>query len=191
MEILMTLKQLFPLKILFSLSLIVNLTITEGLYAECVCFELEGQFGEEIKAVLKKYAKDKNINANSKVIEVDTNNADNTENTESFVGSQMFNSFSVESGATSDIQKGQKLYNRDCASCHGERAEKSVRTRPGIVNWDTEKIISELRSYQTRDYEGQSRFVKEQMTQRYRKQDIVDIANYIHSLKENKEKIVK
>ena len=163
-------------KLLITTLLSINLVSA----SECVCFELKGEFGEEIREILKKYSK----NLGSKDIKVVRENDDLTPQERNFIDSLLGTNKPTGAGAyQANKENGEKLYKRDCASCHGEKAETSVATRKAINSWKANDIVDELKSYQNQTFEGQSRFVKNQIAQRYSKDDMRDIAYFIESLK--------
>ncbi len=165
-------KTLFTLMIAIFLSNNVNAN-------ECVCFELKGEFGEEIRAILQKYSK----NLGSKDIKVVREDADLTAQERSFLGSLLGSGDVAPSAREANLENGGKLYGRDCASCHGEKGEVSVANKKPINTWSAKDIVDELKSYQNQTFEGQSRFVKNQIALRYTKRDMDDIGNYVESLK--------
>ena len=146
---------------------------------ECVCFELKGEFGEEIKAILKKYSK----NLGSKDIQVIREDADLTIQEKSFLESLIGTGEVASSNQKNDLENGKKLYNRDCASCHGEKGEIAVAKKTPINTWSAQDIADESKSYQNQDFQGQSRFIKNQIAQRYTKKDMEDVGAYVESLK--------
>lgn len=146
---------------------------------ECVCFELKGEFGEEIKAILKKYSK----NLGSKDIQVVREDADLTVQEKSFLQSLIGTGEVASSSQKNDLENGKKLYNRDCASCHGEKGEIAVAKKAPINTWSAQNIADEIKSYQDQSFQGQSRFVKNQIAQRYTKKDMEDVGAYVESLK--------
>ncbi len=146
---------------------------------ECVCFELKGEFGEEIKAILKKYSK----NLGSKDIQVIREDADLTTQERSFLESLIGTGKVTPSSKQANLEKGKKLYERDCASCHGEKGEISVAKQAPINTWKAQDIVNEIKSYQNQSFQGQSRFVKNQIAQRYTKKDMEDVGAYVESLR--------
>lgn len=154
-----------------------------SLYAnnECVCFELKGEFGDEIRAILQKYSK----NLGSKDIKVVREDADLSTAERSFleslVGSAKVSGDNVNTKAY-DIENGKKLYERDCASCHGINAEIPLSGNAAIATWKADDIVIEIRDYQLGQYEGPSRFVKQTTANTYRSKDMNDIAQYIQTL---------
>lgn len=146
---------------------------------ECVCFELKGEFGEEIKAILKKYSK----NLGSRDIQVVREDADLTIQEKSFLQSLIGTGEVASSSQKYNLENGKKLYNRDCASCHGEKGEIAVAKKAPINTWSAQNIADEIKSYQDQSFQGQSRFVKNQIAQRYTKKDMEDVGAYVESLK--------
>ena len=82
-----------------------------------------------------------------------------------------------------NLENGKKLYERDCASCHGQKGEIFVASKPPINTWKASDIVNEIRSYQNQTFEGQSRFVKNQVAQRYTRRDMEDIGAYLETLR--------
>ncbi len=146
---------------------------------ECVCFELKGEFGEEIKAILQKYSK----NLGSKDIKVVREDADLTLQERNFLDSLLGTGSVAANSRGADLEKGKKLYERDCATCHGQKAEIAVASKKPINTWKASDIASEIKTYQNQSFEGQSRFIKNQVAQRYTKRDMDDIGAYIETLK--------
>lgn len=147
---------------------------------ECICFELKGEFGEEIKAIMKKYSK----NLGSKNIEVVREDADITPQEKSFLDS-LIGTGNAPSTTNKgyDLDNGKKLYDKDCASCHGEKGEIAIAKKSPINTWKAKDIVRELKSYQNQSFQGQSRFVKTQIAQKYTKRNMQEIAAYIETLK--------
>lgn len=146
---------------------------------ECVCFELKGEFGEEIKAIMQKYSK----NLGSKDIKVVREDADLTIQERSFLDSLLGTGSVASSSKTLDLEKGKKFYERDCASCHGKKGEVSVASKAPINTWKAGDIADEIKTYQNQSFEGQSRFIKNQVAQRYTRRDMEDIGAYVESLR--------
>ena len=87
------------------------------------------------------------------------------------------------SAKQANLENGKKLYDRDCASCHGEKGEISVAKKSPINTWSAQNIADEIKSYQDQSFQGQSRFVKNQIATRYTKKDMEDVGAYVESLK--------
>ena len=146
---------------------------------ECVCFELKGEFGEEIKAIMQKYSK----NLGSKNIKVVREDADLTVQERSFLDSIIGTGEVGSNVRAANLENGEKLYNRDCANCHGEKGEVSVAGTKPINTWKAQAIADEIKTYADQTFEGQSRFVKNQIALRYTKRDMLDVGTYIETLK--------
>ncbi|WP_199770097.1 c-type cytochrome [Helicobacter mesocricetorum] len=146
---------------------------------DCICFELKGEFGEEIKAILKKYSK----NLDSKDIQIIREDADLTTQEKSFLESLIGTGKVDSSNKRANLENGEKLFQRDCATCHGKNAEVSIVGKPSINTWKAADIADELKSYQNQTFQGQSRFIKNQIAQRYTKKDMEDIGYYIETLR--------
>ncbi|WP_297812244.1 c-type cytochrome [uncultured Helicobacter sp.] len=146
---------------------------------ECICFELKGEFGEEIKAILQKYSK----NLGSKDIKVVREDADITIQERSFLDSVLGTASVAATSKTANLENGKKLYERDCASCHGSKGEISTAGKTPINTWKAKDIAEEIKTYQNQSFDGQSRFVKNQIAQRYVRRDMEDIGAYLETLK--------
>ncbi|WP_201273972.1 c-type cytochrome [Helicobacter sp. MIT 11-5569] len=162
------------------LTLTCAITISSSLYAgECICFELKGEFGEEIKAIMKKYSK----NLGGDNIKVVREDADLTPQERSFLASMLGEGEVSGNTRGANLENGKKLYDRDCASCHGKKGELSVAGTKRINTWKANAIADEIKTYANQSFEGQSRFIKNQIAQRYTKRDMNDIGAYVESLK--------
>lgn len=80
------------------------------------------------------------------------------------------------------LENGKRLYERDCAHCHGEKAEISIHGKPPLASWESKDIVIELRDYQLGEYEGESKFIKRTIASTYRTKEMQEIALYIKSL---------
>ncbi|WP_156938055.1 c-type cytochrome [Helicobacter rodentium] len=165
-------------KMLSTLACMAILSSTLGAN-ECICFELKGEFGEEIKAIMQKYSK----NLGSKDIKVVREDADITIQERSFLDSIIGTGVVASNAKGANLENGKKLYERDCASCHGQKGEIFVASKPPINTWKASDIVNEIRSYQNQTFEGQSRFVKNQVAQRYTRRDMEDIGAYLETLR--------
>lgn len=147
---------------------------------ECICFELEGKFGEEIKAILMKYAKnlgDEDI----KIIK-----EQGTPEQQSFVNSLLgVGSADLgDSGDASDPESMKEFYNSSCASCHGEQGDEMLGGMGKPLHaYSADEISEAIRSYQDGDYQGSARFVKQSVTQPLVKREVRSLARYIEQLK--------
>lgn len=147
---------------------------------ECICFELKGEFGEEIKAILHKYTKnmgDKNITI------IPENDKKSQSFAESLVGI-------VDGGGSKaegyDAAMAQKFYYNGCSSCHGDKGEATGYGGKAIRDMSKEDILDAIYSYQDGSYKGASRFSKSTATAPLRKIDSINLAEYISKLKETK-----
>lgn len=169
--------------------------------AEIVCFELSGEFGEEIRAVLEKY---KNQIENGDIKTIKNNSmlqsylpAENTSPKElqtqaekaaaangiTLPPSPKLNTQNSVNGI--DLALGERLYSRDCASCHGAKGEEKVLDRAAINTWSAEDIATELYHYQTYEFTGRSRFIKNQIAQRYIERDRKSIGAFVAQFGKN------
>lgn len=164
--------------------------------AEIVCFELSGEFGEEIRAVLEKY---KSQIENGEV------KTKNNSMLQSYLPAAKEPQTQAEKAAASngitlppppkinaqksadgvDLALGERLYSRDCASCHGAKGEEKVLDRAAINTWSAEDIASEIYRYQSYEFTGRSRFVKNQIAQRYIERDRKSVAAFVAQFGKN------
>ncbi|MDE5602470.1 MAG: cytochrome c, partial [Helicobacter sp.] len=89
------------------LSVVLSLSFLNA--EDCVCFELKGEFGEEIKAILKKYSK----NLGSKDIQVIREDADLTPQEKNFLESLIGTGKVNHSNKQTKLENGKKLIQRD------------------------------------------------------------------------------
>ena len=84
---------------------------------------------------------------------------------------------------------GAKLYEQRCASCHGEKAEKSPRNGPALAGMDVTELALTIRGYRDQDervgaytMHKSSQMMKDS-TSSLTRDGIVAIAKYISGLK--------
>lgn len=152
--------------------------------AKCVCFELEGKFGEEIMAILQKYAK----NLGDENITVVKEEKIKPEDQKSFVASLIGvidSPDSVTGNGDNDLAAGKAFYNKQCATCHGENGqEKAYGTSRPIAGMDAQKVYADLKHYQDGTYAGGVRFVKQTIAQTMTDPIMRSVAEYVSKLKD-------
>lgn len=153
---------------------------------ECVCFELEGEFGKEIKAILQKYAKnlgDQNIKVYKESaydVQIEDKGIQGT-----VLGIfQPEEDFVVKQTDTSYVQ-AEATYKRDCATCHGAKGEIEANgISRKISEIESGEILDALISYRDGTYQGIARFVKQSASETMSISNMRLLADYIVKLDE-------
>lgn len=109
---------------MFKKSLAIVLLLSLSAFAQeqekSYVFEAKGKFAEELKALVEKYSKDGKVDVtvyeNKEAIQSESQTI-----TQSILST--FTSDDAEDLKYADIAKGEMLYQKSCASCHGEKAE--------------------------------------------------------------------
>lgn len=170
---------------------LVGLFFCFSLFAsECVCFELKGEFGDEIREILKKHAK--NLGSDDiKIVKESEMDLSKEKNDGSFLdslkglvaGSDYMDDKIplLEDGGKfkANLSRAERIYTSQCSSCHGEGAENRIIGDKMLLELDRERIVDALYSYRTGDYDGSSRFVKNSIASSMTKDDIESLADYI------------
>jgi cytochrome c len=79
--------------------------------------------------------------------------------------------------------EGAEIFKK-CASCHGEKAEKSALGKSQITQgWEVAKITAALKGYKDGTYGGAMKGVMKGQVAALSDADIDAVANYIHGLK--------
>jgi mono/diheme cytochrome c family protein len=165
--------------------LLSSLLLGGSLYAnKCVCFELKGEFGDEIMEIMKKYSK----NLGEDEIEVVSEEKVGTVDSQSFVDSLLGSTTAVAatSGSGYDRNAAAELYKKQCAACHGDNGlDDDYGPGDAIAGMPEDRVLSDMLSYKNGNYEGSARFVKRTITQAMTKSQMRSIAKYISELKNN------
>lgn len=152
---------------------------------ECVCFELKGKFGEEIRAILEKYTK----NLGDDQIRVVTEDSYQAEEAKSITDS-VLGIFAPEDPVAKqakgkNLDEVARVYDRDCATCHGI-AGTSTESSKAISDMDGDAIFDVLVTYHDGTYKGPARFVKKTAVQTLSFDDLKLLSHYITTLKTSK-----
>ncbi len=145
---------------------------------ECVCFELKGEFGEEIKTILQKYTKnlgDKDI----KIIKEDADLKKEQNFLDALVG--VGNAPAGSSYSENGVVVGERtknLYRVQCSSCHGSSAEL-VLGEKALNQYDKKAITNALFGYKDETYKGPARFAKQTAASSMTEADMESLAEYI------------
>lgn len=156
--------------------------LVSSLYADkCVCFELKGEFGDEVAALLKKYMKnmgDQNITVVREEVITDRQK-------QSFVDSLVGIVAPPAASPTGeyDLSAGKAFYDKQCATCHGlDGKEKAYGTSRPIAGMSEADVYAELRKYQDSSYSGGARFIKQTIAQPMTHSLMRNVGAYIQSL---------
>lgn len=169
------------------LAVLLSLNLFAAEDKECVCFELKGKFGEEIRAILEKYTK----NLGDDQIRVVTEDSYQAEESKSITDS-VLGIFSPEESVAKqakgkDLTEVASVYERDCATCHGIAGSNTESSR-AISSMDADSIFDVLITYHDGTYKGPSRFVKKTAVQTLSFDDLKLLSHYITTLKTDKPK---
>ncbi|MFZ7173654.1 c-type cytochrome [[Pasteurella] aerogenes] len=89
-------------------------------------------------------------------------------------------SVSITASAQPDLAQGEKLFQRNCAMCHGKSAERSALGQSAIINTlKTEDIITALQKRKNGEIIGAGNAVKSRLSE----QDMENVASYVPTLK--------
>lgn len=152
------------------------------LHAECVCFNLEGEFGEEIKAILQKYTK----NLGNKDISIVMENADLAKERtfiDAIVGSGdpkygYGYGYQFDLDAPEVMEKAKTTYYKACSACHGDKGETGFNGQT-LKDYSEDQIYASILSYSEGTYKGASRWTKNSVTSFLPKEDMQALAHYI------------
>jgi len=159
-----------------------SVLLAGSLYAnKCVCFELKGEFGDEVAALLQKYMKntgDQNITVVREEVITDKQQ-------QSFVDSLIgiVDAPAASPSGEYDLSAGKAFYDKQCATCHGlDGKEKAYGTSRPIAGMSEADVYAELRKYQDSTYSGGARFIKQTITQPMTHSLMRNVSAYIQSL---------
>lgn len=130
--------------------------------------EGDGEFGKELKELVKKHSKDGNVSVN--IYKAKANEVDN----------RLIN-IGVNPNQNFNLARGEEAYNKHCAHCHGQKGEK----RP----FGTSRRLSELTGKQIADlvgnyaanpnYGGKNKHIMRPAAVRVSHRDLGDIVSYL------------
>jgi len=124
-------------------------------------FEAKGQFAKDLKALVEKYSKDGKVEV--KVYK----------KSDSIMSSVL--------GESRSIQSGQALYQKRCASCHGQNGERGAGAGSKILkNMSAEEIETAMDNYKRDEHFGGSmKMLMQDVAQSMRSVDLKAIIGYI------------
>jgi len=170
---------------------VVATLLSTGLMADkCVCFELKGEFGDEVMALMQKYMKnmgDQNITV---VREEKVSDKAKQSFVDSLVG--IIDPPASSPDGQYDLESGKNFYNKQCSACHGLNGEaRAYGTSKPIAGMSEESVYNALKSYQnsvsddsygSEAHGGAARFVKQTITQSMTHSLMRNVAAYVQSL---------
>lgn len=159
-------------------SLAIASIVAVSLQAESqyLCFELKGEMGEELKALVEKYHGDIK-NADLQIVSPKAQQG-------------RFANFNIEQTQGIDrsgmIERGKGMYERRCQSCHGLNAEIKAYNKSQVLNTMTAKEIElSMRGYKNGTLDRGAAFVMQPHAISLNGSQIADIAAYIEHLAQN------
>ncbi len=147
---------------------------------DCICFELKGEMGKELKALIEKYhgeiaeAKIRSVRGGYDRGYGRTQQGD-------------FSMFTLEEKEAMQnkhlIAEGKPLYERKCKSCHGENAEKRAygKSRP-LKDLSKEQMLNAIIGYTNNTYDRGMAFIMRPHAASVTESQMESIAAYIKSL---------
>lgn len=144
-------------------------------------FEAKGEFAKEMKALVEKYSKEGKIEA--KVYKKE-NIKESKSKTKTVMG--IFTDNTAEELKYADAERGAKIYQKDCASCHGVKANDSkYASARKLSTLKPLKIVELLEAYKA-NYDGKfssgTGFIMKPQADNLTSDEMQSIAVYIYSL---------
>lgn len=171
------------LKILTSFCLLFLVTLSAAEEKSYV-FEAKGKFAEELKSLVEKYSKDGKVNV--KVYE----NKDDVVSEERTITQKIVSSFvrdDKDMFKYANVVKGEKMYQKDCASCHWKKAETSRYASARVLSSLTpSEIFKQLKGYKLNydgKFGGSLRTIMKPQADGLTETEMQSIAVYIYSIK--------
>lgn len=166
------------------LTLLLFIVITFSIAAEdTYVFEAKGEFAKEMKALVEKYSKEGKIEA--KVYKKEDMKKKETKTvTQGVLG--LFTDNTAEALKYADVERGEKIYQNTCASCHGVKANESkYATARKLSTLTPLKIVELLEGYKL-NYDGNfgrgNSIIMKPQADNLTSEDMQSIAAYIYSL---------
>jgi cytochrome c553 len=80
---------------------------------------------------------------------------------------------------------GEAIYQKQCASCHGTKAEKKAMGHSTVIKgMETEKFISQVKAFASGEKQAMpiAKIVKKQFIDKYDEATIKEVAAYVNKL---------
>jgi len=168
------------------LGLIVSISILSA--KSCVCFEIEGKMGEEIKNLIEKY---KDSLQNVKV--QNTNNNISRASADDILKQVEAKLEAKRTKKIEDDKKvivkqkttdGKDIFTRKCQVCHGAKADKEAYNRARALNTLTlEEMEASIKGYQLDQYDRGLSMIMKPYANGLMIDDIEAVYQYIQTLK--------
>ncbi|MFL1707277.1 c-type cytochrome [Campylobacter sp. MOP7] len=147
-------------------------------------FEAKGEFAKELKALVEKYSKDENISINVYEKQLESDNG------------KFFN-IGIDNNRKYNVEKGRELYDKNCASCHGEDGNKRAHGSEKLTKLSAEDIEAAFSGYlNDPSYGGSTRELMKMVAARTAYKDLGAIIAFLkgadalgnkENIKENKD----
>lgn len=136
---------------------------------ETYVIEAKGKLGEELKTLLEKYAKDTNSTI------VSYKKSDKSSSNDGFF-SRIFSDEKMD--FSFDIANGERLYNKKCKNCHGEKGNVRVFGSRQLSSMSADEIEMSFRQYAS-DGGGKNRYLMKPVSNSTSLKQLRDIIYYI------------
>jgi cytochrome c553 len=149
----------------------------------CICFEIDGKIGEEIKALIEKYK------TSLKSVSIKNDNIDTNEiitKLESNLESKQIKEMEDKKQKIikQKLLSGKKIFVSKCQVCHGKKAQLEAYNRSRALNTLTlEEIKTSIKGYQTDQYDRGLAMIMKPYANSLMVEDIEAIYQYIQTLK--------
>jgi len=149
-------------------------------------FEAKGEFAKEMKALVEKYSKEGKIEA--KVYKKE-NITKSKSKTQTVLG--IFTNNTAEELKYADVDEGQRIYQKDCASCHGVNADNNkYSSSRKLSSLKPLKIVELLEGYKSNhdgNFGNGLGYIMKPQADNLISEEMQSIAVYIYSIKNGKD----
>ena len=146
-------------------------------------FEAKGAFAKELKSLVEKYSKEGKIEAKVYQKE-DIEKRESKTVTKTILSA--FTDNTADELKYADVALGEKIYQKDCASCHGIKANDSkYASARKLSTLKPLKIVELLEGYRLNfegDFGGSNRFIMKPQADNLITEEMQSLAVYIYSL---------
>ena len=156
------------------------LFLASSLYAssttsDCVCFKLEGEMGEELKALIEKY------HGEIATMKIDDSSSSSQEDK----GFSLFSVTEKKALTSAELSAiGQKLYESKCAVCHGDNGQKKAYGKSRALNTlSAEEMAKSIRGYKGGIYDRGMAFLMAPFASNVSEEEIKGVYEYLQGLK--------
>lgn len=136
--------------------------------------EAQGEFGKELETLVNKYkAQDANVSINIYKNKPDDTASDGRK--------RRFINIGVDKSQNFDMAKGEEIFLKRCASCHGNKGEKRAHgvSRP-IKDLSAQEINDSIIAYANDpDYGGEKRHIMKPFAVSINYRDLGDVISYL------------